>query len=42
MSYLFAAYTIIWLLIASYVFVLGKRQKAAAKELSFMKEMLDD
>lgn len=41
MGYLFAAYTIIWLLIAGYVLFLGKRQKQAIKELKFVKEMME-
>ena len=42
MTYLFAAYSIIWLLIAGYIWVLGKRQRKAAKELRFLREMNDD
>lgn len=42
MGYLFAAYTIIWLLIAGYVLFLGNRQKKAIKELKFIKEMMDN
>lgn len=38
MSYLFAAYTITWLLIAGYIFVIGKRQKDAVKELQFLRK----
>ena len=39
MTYLFAAYSIIWLMIAGYLFVLGKRQKAIAKQLHFLQEL---
>lgn len=39
MSYLFAAYTITWLLIAGYIFVIGKRQKDAVKELQFLRKI---
>ncbi len=39
MTYLWAAYSIIWLLIAGYIFVLGKRQKAIAKQLQFLQEL---
>ena len=39
MNYLFAAYSIIWLAIAGYLFVLGKRQKAIAKQLQFLQEL---
>jgi len=42
MSYLFAAYSIIWLLLAGYIWVIGKRQKDAVKELSFFRELDDD
>lgn len=42
MTYLFAAYTITWILIAGYIFVLGKRQKDAVKELQFLKEIEED
>ncbi len=38
MSYLFAAYTITWLLIAGYIFVIGKRQKDAVKELQLLRK----
>ncbi|UCZ52494.1 CcmD family protein [Bacillus shivajii] len=41
MEYLFAAYTIIWLLIITYVFVLGRRQKQVVKELEFLKDLHD-
>ncbi|MDQ0257789.1 CcmD family protein [Evansella vedderi] len=41
MGYLFAAYTIIWLLIGGYVLFLGKRQKAAIKEVRFLKELIE-
>jgi CcmD family protein len=39
MTYLFAAYSIIFLMIASYLFVLGKRQKAIAKQLQFLQDL---
>lgn len=42
MSYLFAAYSIIWLVIAGYIWVLAKRQKDAVKELSQLQEMDND
>ncbi|WP_280772237.1 CcmD family protein [Salipaludibacillus daqingensis] len=42
MTYLFAAYSIIWLLIAGYVWAIGKRQNDAMKELQFIREMKED
>lgn len=39
MTYLWAAYSIIWLMIAGYVVVLGKRQKAISKQLQFLQEL---
>lgn len=39
MTYLFAAYSIIWLLIAGYILVLGKRQKQAVNEVKFLQEL---
>ncbi|PYZ93394.1 CcmD family protein [Salipaludibacillus keqinensis] len=42
MTYLFAAYSIIWLFIAGYVWTIGKRQHDAMKELQFIREMKED
>lgn len=42
MMYLFAAYTIIWLLLAGYIWLIGKRQHKAVKELSLLRELHDD
>jgi len=42
MIYLFAAYSIIWLLIAGYVWAIGKRQNNAMKELKFLRELKED
>lgn len=39
MTYLFAAYTIIWLLIAGYIFFISKRQKDAIKELTLLQQL---
>jgi CcmD family protein len=39
MSYLFAAYSIIWVLLAVYLFVLGNRQSKLMKEMKFLQEM---
>lgn len=41
MGYLFAAYSIIWILITSYLVFLGKRQKRAIKEIKFLQELQD-
>ncbi|PLR79459.1 CcmD family protein [Bacillus sp. V3-13] len=38
MEYLFAAYTVIWGLLAGYIFTLGKRQKQLEKELALLEE----
>lgn len=38
MEYLFMAYTVIWGLLAGYIFVLGKRQKNIKKELLLLEE----
>ncbi|MCR6098444.1 CcmD family protein [Salipaludibacillus agaradhaerens] len=42
MTYLFAAYAITWLLMASYMWVIGKRQQKAMKEISFLRELNDE
>lgn len=39
MTYLFAAYAIIWLMLAGYMFTLGKRQTQIAKQLRFLQEL---
>ena len=38
MTYLFAAYSVIWGLLAGYIFVLGKRQKDLKKEMQILEE----
>ncbi len=38
LGYLFAAYSIIWLLVFGYVFVLIRREKALRKEIAALKE----
>ncbi|MBP2241491.1 CcmD family protein [Cytobacillus eiseniae] len=38
MGYLFMAYTIIWGLLAGYIFILGKRQKDLKKELQVLED----
>ncbi|HAQ08070.1 MAG TPA: CcmD family protein [Bacillus bacterium] len=42
MTYLFMAYSIIWTLIAGYVVVLGRRQKALQKEIQLLEEWNTD
>jgi CcmD family protein len=37
-GYVFAAYSVIWLLVFGYVFVLIRREKALRKELAALKE----
>lgn len=39
MGYLLAAYSIIWLMIAGYLFVLGNRQSKIVKQLQFLQEL---
>jgi len=41
MTYLFSAYSIIWLLIIGYVVFLGKRQKQIIKEVKFLQDFLE-
>ncbi len=42
LTYLFAAYMIIWVLIFVYNLSLGKRQKNMAKELDLLLEQLEN
>jgi CcmD family protein len=39
MGYLASAYAVTWLLIASYMFFLGKKQNDIVKEIKFLKEL---
>lgn len=39
MTYLFAAYTIIFGMIAGYMLLLGKRQKEIAKQIKFLQDL---
>jgi len=39
LNFLFAAYTIVWLLIIGYLFSLARRQKKIAQELETVKHM---
>ncbi|MGC5324727.1 CcmD family protein [Brevibacillus sp. SYSU BS000544] len=38
MGYLFAAYTIIWLLLGGYILTLGKRQRDLQKQIDMLEE----
>ena len=38
MNYLFAAYSVIWGLIAGYILLLGKRQKDLKKEIKLLED----
>ncbi|WP_102274196.1 CcmD family protein [Cytobacillus massiliigabonensis] len=38
MGYLFMAYTVIWALLAGYIFILGKRQTDLKKELKVLED----
>jgi CcmD family protein len=40
MNYLFAAYTVIWVLLFGYMVALGKRQNKLAEELELLKKSL--
>lgn len=39
MTYLIAAYSVVWLLIAGYVFILGNRQRKMIKEIEFLQNL---
>lgn len=41
MTYLFSAYSIIWLFIAGYLYFLGRRQKQAIKDLKFLQDFIE-
>lgn len=41
MTYLFAAYMVIWLAIFGYTLLLGKRQKGIESELGYLKGILE-
>ncbi len=38
MNYLFAAYSVIWGLLAGYIFLLGKRQKDLKREIQLLED----
>ncbi|MCF6095164.1 CcmD family protein [Microaerobacter geothermalis] len=42
MGYLFAAYTIIFLLLFAYLMVMGKRQKKLAEEMALLQEIYEE
>jgi CcmD family protein len=41
MNYLFASYTLIWLLLFAYVMSIGRRQKKVQDDLSQIQEWMD-
>jgi len=41
MTWLFAAYAVIWIAFSLYVFGLARRQKAVANEITALKQRLD-
>lgn len=41
MTYLFAAYAVIWTVIFGYTLLLGTRQKAIERELTYLKGLLE-
>lgn len=41
MGYLFAAYTVIWVVIFGYVFVLYLRQRKLSREIESLEESID-
>lgn len=40
MTYLFAAYSVIFVLLAGWILILGKRQNKLIKEISYLQEIL--
>ncbi|MGD8190460.1 CcmD family protein [Brevibacillus ginsengisoli] len=38
MGYLFAAYSVIWVLLAGYILLIGKRQRQLQKEIEMLEE----
>lgn len=42
MNYLFAGYTVIWVALAAYLFLQGKRQKELKKEVRLLMELVDE
>ena len=42
LSYLFAAYTVIWLLVFAYIFYLSRRQRALQREIEALQRRLEE
>jgi CcmD family protein len=42
LSFLFAAYVVVWLLIVGYLFSLSRRQKRLAQEVETLKQMREE
>lgn len=42
LPYLFAAYTVLWFIIFSYVFILGKKQKDLKNEIEDLKRIANE
>lgn len=42
MTYLFAAYTIIWLIIFGYTLLMGRREKQLADDLFMLKKSMEN
>ncbi len=41
MSYLFAAYTVTWILLFAYIYSLGSKQKRIDEELTTLKKLIE-
>ena len=41
MSYLFAAYTVTWILLFAYIFSLGRKQKKLDEEMATLKKLIE-
>ncbi len=41
MSYLFAAYTVTWVLLFAYIYALGGKQKKLDEELTTLKKLIE-
>lgn len=42
MSYLFAAYTVIWVIIFAYTLLMGRREKQLAEDLYMLKKTMEN
>lgn len=42
MTYLFAAYTIIWLIIFAYTLLMGRREKQLAEDLRMLQKAMEN